>query len=145
MDNDKHVLLVDVEEVEFASQINSFEISISQQTMENSQISETSILVEEIIKINPSLRELLSSGVISFQRESEMFPGKYVQVGELSPLKHKDYLKCIVTRKKAKISPLKRKFVLNIIVFYYYIIVFTIIDLNNNLYLINHQQVNLFQ
>ena len=144
MDNDKKVLLVDVEEAESASQISSFEIYISQETMENSDISKTSLLVEEIMKIKPSLRELLSTGVISFQRESEMFPGKYVEVGEFSPLKHKDYLKCMVTRKKVKTSQLEGKFVLILIVFIHYIILYAILDPNNNLYPMNHQQINSF-
>ena len=78
---------VHLPEVEFP-----FEFSI--ENPENSGKSDLETVVEHVVKKKPCLKKWLHETTFDFQIESERRPGKWVSVGDNSPLKEQSNLKC---------------------------------------------------
>lgn len=58
------------------------------------------LVLESMVAKKPSLSEALRTGELNFKIESEMFPGRLIDFGENSPVKHKSVLKCFLSRKE---------------------------------------------
>jgi len=58
--------------------------------------SDLQVVIDLIKKKKPCLEHMFDAGGFDFQTESALRPGKWVSVGETSPLKEDSNLKCII-------------------------------------------------
>ncbi len=89
------IVFLELEEIGAAAPCMNLQLKFP---VSNSLLSDSKKVVEAIKVKKPHMHELLSRGKVVLQIESDLFPGKFHEVGEDSPIKDRSCLKCTVTR-----------------------------------------------
>ena len=94
-DETHKVVFVELEQFGAAAPIQNLQVKF--QTSDANTYDRT-LLLNAIKVKKPKMADLLSRGEVVFHAESEIFPGKFIEIGEDSPIKNKCVLKCFVTK-----------------------------------------------
>lgn len=73
----------------------TFEVEMSN----DEEKSDTALLLQAIIDKKPKLADVITHGEVLLKKESEIFPGKFIDIEEHSTIKDKSIVKCIVSKK----------------------------------------------
>ena len=78
-------------------QHTQYPLEFAIENSEKSGKSDLQVVIDSIKKKKPCLKHWFDAGGFDFQAESYLRPGKWVSIGETSPLKEDNNLKCIIT------------------------------------------------
>lgn len=83
-ESDHKIVFVELQEIGAAAPIMNLQLKFS---VSDCFISDSKKIVEAIKLKKPRMNELLSRGKVVIEIESDTFPGKFVEVGDDSPIK----------------------------------------------------------